>query len=59
MLRALGVYDSLAHEEHLFARTPEAIAHARIHVARTPHGPSGDPVERVEPNRPEAHLDRA
>jgi sulfate permease, SulP family len=37
VLDALGVYDSLGHEGHLFATTPEAIAHARMHVARTPH----------------------
>lgn len=37
VLDALGVYESLAHEQHLFATTPEAIAHARMHVARTPH----------------------
>jgi SulP family sulfate permease len=40
ILSALGVYDSLAHERHLFARTPEAIAHARLHAADTPHRPS-------------------
>jgi MFS superfamily sulfate permease-like transporter len=37
VLRELGVYDSLAHERHVFDRTPEAIHHARLHVARTPH----------------------
>jgi sulfate permease, SulP family len=37
VLDALGVYDSLGHQGHLFATTPEAIAHARMHVARTPH----------------------
>jgi SulP family sulfate permease len=37
VLDALGVYDSLAHERHLFETTPEAIAHARVHVARIPH----------------------
>jgi MFS superfamily sulfate permease-like transporter len=31
---ALGVYDELAHEKHVFASTPEAIAHARTHVRR-------------------------
>jgi SulP family sulfate permease len=31
---ALGVYDELAHEKHVFASTPEAIAHAREHVRR-------------------------
>ncbi len=41
MLTELGVYDSLAHERHLFDRTPDAIAHARLHAARTPHEPVG------------------
>ncbi len=42
-LRALGVLDSLADERHLFAGTPEAIAHARRHAARDPEhvGPAG------------------
>ncbi len=30
---ALGVYDHLAHERHVFATTPEAIEHAMAHVA--------------------------
>ena len=30
--RRLGVYEQLAHEEHVFRTTPEAIAHARAHV---------------------------
>lgn len=34
VLRELGVHDQLAHHEHSFATTPEAIAHARMHVAR-------------------------
>jgi SulP family sulfate permease len=37
VLEALEVRDSLAHEQHLFATTPEAIAHARLHVSRVPH----------------------
>ena len=37
VLDALGVYDSLAHERHLFETTPQAIAHARVHAARIPH----------------------
>ena len=40
VLRELGVHDGLAHERHLFATTPEAIAHARVHVARLAHGPA-------------------
>ncbi|TWG90859.1 SulP family sulfate permease [Nocardioides sp. J9] len=38
VLEQLGVLDGLAHERHLFATTPEAIAHARDHAARTAHG---------------------
>jgi high affinity sulfate transporter 1 len=34
VLDRLGVYDQLAHERHVFVRTPEAIAHARLHAAR-------------------------
>jgi SulP family sulfate permease len=43
VLRQLGVYDRLAHERHLFATTPEAIAHARVHASRVVHSPS-DPA---------------
>jgi len=39
VLSSLGVYDRLASEHHLFARTPEAIAHARVHAARQAHDP--------------------
>jgi SulP family sulfate permease len=41
ILRELGVYDRLAHEKHLFASTPGAIAHARVHAARLAHDPAG------------------
>ena len=34
VLREMGVHERLAHERHFFATTPEAIAHAREHVAR-------------------------
>ena len=34
VLRELGVHDVLGHERHVFATTPEALAHARSHVAR-------------------------
>lgn len=37
VLRELGVYNHLAHERHLFADTPAAIAHARLHAARIVH----------------------
>jgi SulP family sulfate permease len=39
VLRELGVYERIAHERHLFPTTPEAIAHARLHVSRVPHDP--------------------
>lgn len=39
VLRRLGVYEQLAHERHVFARTPEAIGHARTHAARLGHVP--------------------
>jgi SulP family sulfate permease len=42
VLEAIGVYGGLAHERHVFVTTPEAITHARLHVARAPHdGPTG------------------
>lgn len=34
VMRELGVHDQLADARHLFATTPEAIAHAREHAAR-------------------------
>lgn len=37
VLERLGVDERLAHERHLFARTPDAIAHARLHAARVAH----------------------
>ncbi len=40
VLGALGVFTTLAHEGHLFDSTPKAIAHARLHVSRTPHQPA-------------------
>ena len=40
VLERLGVYDELAHERHVFATTPEAIAHARAHAGRVAHDPS-------------------
>jgi SulP family sulfate permease len=39
VLGELGVYGRLAHERHLFASTPEAIEHARLHAARVTHAP--------------------
>jgi len=37
VLDQLGVYDELAHEQHVFDATPAAIAHARAHAARVSH----------------------
>jgi len=34
VLGRLGVFEQLAHERHVFERTPEAIGHARTHAAR-------------------------
>lgn len=48
VLRELGVYDRLAHENHLFTTTPDAIDHARLHASRVPHQP-GSPHERHYP----------
>jgi len=42
VLTALGVYDRLASERHLFDTTPEAIVHARVHASRISHQ-AGDP----------------
>ena len=51
ILRELGVYDGLAHEKHLFATTPGAIEHARVHAARVAHDPAQTPPgdDRVDP----------
>jgi high affinity sulfate transporter 1 len=40
VLAALGLYDNLAHERHLFDSTPDAIEHARVHARRAAHDPS-------------------
>ncbi|WP_296604897.1 SulP family inorganic anion transporter [Nocardioides sp.] len=44
VLRELGVHDRLAHDAHSFATTPEAIAHARMHVARAQHAHEAHPA---------------
>lgn len=36
-LDVVGAIDRLAHERHLFDELDSAVAHARAHVARTPH----------------------
>jgi len=37
ILKTVGALDHLAHENHLFDTLDDALAHARIHVARTGH----------------------
>jgi SulP family sulfate permease len=37
ILEAVGTLDRLAHERHMFDNLDDALAHARIHLARTPH----------------------
>ena len=39
VLRAVGALDQLASERHLFTSLADAVAHARLHVNRTPHTP--------------------
>jgi SulP family sulfate permease len=55
VLAELGVYERLAHERHLFATTPEAITHARIHAARIDHETEPTPQE-IADDRPAAPL---
>ena len=45
VLRELGVFDQLAHENHAFDNTLDAIAHARMHVARIQHEGSEGALE--------------
>ena len=45
ILSRLGVYDELATEHHVFASTPDAIAHARTHARRLAHRPGSVAVE--------------
>lgn len=49
LLGAVGALDRLAHENHVFAELDGAIAHARLHLARTPpHDPvisEADPAQ--------------
>jgi SulP family sulfate permease len=37
ILGAVGALDHLAHEHHVFTDLPDAVAHARVHLARAPH----------------------
>jgi MFS superfamily sulfate permease-like transporter len=53
VLQQLGVHQRLAHERHVFATTPEAIQHARVHAARLIHDPTqGDPRDPAAPTVP-------
>lgn len=54
LLRRLGVHQRLAHERHIFATTPEAIDHARLHAGRVAHVPSG-PEPDPDPRAPDAN----
>jgi SulP family sulfate permease len=45
ILRAVGALDRLASEHHLFADLDDAIAHARLHVARHPPSDQVDVVQ--------------
>jgi SulP family sulfate permease len=48
ILRAVGALEGLAHENHVFSNLDDAVAHARLHLARVPHPPPPlvEPVER-------------
>lgn len=37
ILKTVGALDHLAHEKHLFETLDDALAHARMHIARTTH----------------------
>ena len=41
-LEAVGALAELAHEHHVFESFDEAVAHARLHVARLEHAPAAD-----------------
>jgi SulP family sulfate permease len=56
VLASLGVYGRLASEHHLFATTPEAIAHARVHAARLAHEPAVPPPATHQPPHSERHA---
>jgi SulP family sulfate permease len=43
LLRAVGALDRLASEQHLFVNLDDAVAHARLHAARSDHGPARRP----------------
>jgi SulP family sulfate permease len=53
VLEAVGALNHLAHENHLFTDLDAAIAHARLHVQRVLHEPSGgaaDPAPQAQPH---------
>lgn len=43
VLRSVGVFDTLAHEKHLFPDAATAAEHARVHVQRLQHEPGDTP----------------
>jgi sulfate permease, SulP family len=49
ILQAVGTLDRLAHQRHLFDHLDDALAHARLHLARTPHPASGTGAARSAP----------
>jgi sulfate permease, SulP family len=51
VLGAVGVFDHLAHEAHVFETLDDAVAHARLHVRRRSH----DPAMNVGQPAPDAH----
>lgn len=56
VLRELGVFDQLAHENHVFDDTLDAIAHARLHVSRIQHEESeGAPAASQSNQQDEQH----
>ncbi|MGV0362189.1 SulP family inorganic anion transporter [Corynebacterium minutissimum] len=56
VLRELGVFDQLAHENHVFDDTLDAIAHARLHVSRMQHEESdGVPAASHSNQQDEQH----
>ena len=59
VLSRLGVYDGLAHERHLFATTPLAIEHARMHARRIAHSATDQTESRPVAFWDGRHRDRS
>jgi SulP family sulfate permease len=43
LLRTVGALDRLASQHHVFTNLDDAVAHARLHAARSEHGPARRP----------------